>query len=156
MDAIVSLFREVGGRDYIGEAVSQEQHALQCAKFAADAGADDDTVLAALMHDVGHLLGLQDPESVTDMEGGLGVKDHERVGASWLITLGLSAKTAELVRRHVDAKRYLCFKNPAYHNKLSEASKGTLVQQGGVMSVEEAELFEKDPLMDTIIKMRTW
>ncbi|GBG24053.1 Phytanoyl-CoA dioxygenase, peroxisomal [Hondaea fermentalgiana] len=155
MEAIAALFAEAGSRDYVGEAVSQEAHALQCAKFAADAGADEEVVLAALLHDVGHLLGMVDP-TVKQMEGNLGTVDHERLGASWLVTLGFPPRTVKLVRHHVDAKRYLCWKNPAYHNKLSEASKGTLLQQGGVMSDEEAAAFAQDPLMETILKMRTW
>lgn len=155
MDRIVELFKAVGSKDYVGEAVTQEQHALQAAKFAVDSRSDEETVLAALLHDTGHLIGLQDP-TLKQMDGGLGTVDHERLGASWLVSLGFSLKTAELVRRHVDAKRYLCLKNPAYHAKLSEASKGTLIQQGGPMGAEEAAQFEDDPLMDTIIKMRTW
>jgi len=43
------------------------------------------------------------------------------------------------------AKRYLVFKNPSYHDCLSEASKGTLVCQGGPMTKEEAEAFEALP-----------
>jgi predicted HD phosphohydrolase len=35
------------------EAVSQLEHALQCADLAETAGADDDLVLACLLHDVG-------------------------------------------------------------------------------------------------------
>eukprot|EP00511_Aplanochytrium_stocchinoi_P007766 CAMPEP_0204844880 /NCGR_PEP_ID=MMETSP1347-20130617/660_1 /ASSEMBLY_ACC=CAM_ASM_000690 /TAXON_ID=215587 /ORGANISM="Aplanochytrium stocchinoi, Strain GSBS06" /LENGTH=471 /DNA_ID=CAMNT_0051984591 /DNA_START=37 /DNA_END=1452 /DNA_ORIENTATION=+ len=152
---IEKLFGQVGGLDYIGEDVTQLEHALQAAKCAKDCGYDNDTILGALMHDVGHLLGLLDPH-VKQMEGNLGVQNHERLGASYLVTLGFPAKTCELVGRHVDAKRYLCYKNPAYYNKLSEASKGTLKQQGGPMKKGEAEIFEKDPLMDTIIKLRTW
>jgi len=156
MNEIKSLFKAVGNRDYIGEKVTQEQHALQCGKFAKDAGAEDEVVLAALLHDVGHLLGLAEDGQHKQMEGGLGTEDHERLGASFLVSLGFPLKTAELVRRHVDAKRYLCWKNPAYHEKLSEASKGTLLQQGGPMNDEEAKRFEEDSLKDVIIKMRTW
>ena len=36
--------------DYVGEAVSQLEHATQCAKCAADAGADEEVVLGALLH----------------------------------------------------------------------------------------------------------
>lgn len=154
-DEILKLFANAGSQDYIGENVTQEEHALQCAKFASDAKADEEVVLAALLHDVGHLLGLVDP-SVKQMEGNLGAVDHERLGASWLVSLGFSPRTARIVRHHVDAKRYLLWKHPAYMQKLSDASKQTLLQQGGVMSTEEALVFEADPLQDDIIKMRTW
>lgn len=155
MEALRELFAQAGAAEYIGEAVTQEQHALQAAKCASDAGADEDTVLAALLHDVGHLLGCADA-SVAQMPGGIGTKDHERLGASFLVSLGFPPKVAELVRRHVDAKRFLCWKNPAYHGKLSEASRLTLVQQGGPMGDAEAAAFQEDPLKDTIVKMRSW
>ena len=34
---------------------------------------------------------------------------------------------------------------PAYHQSLSEASKGTLINQGGPMSSTEASAFEQHP-----------
>ena len=34
---------------------------------------------------------------------------------------------------------------PAYHQSLSEASKGTLINQGGPMSLTEALAFEQHP-----------
>ncbi len=129
MDELVRLFREAGSKEYIGEPISQEDHGLQAAKCAADAGADEDAILGALLHDVGHLLGVVDP-GLPRMKGDLGVEAHERIGASYLLALGLPIRTAKLVLRHVDAKRYLCAKNPAYHAKLSEASKGTKYYHG--------------------------
>lgn len=47
----------------------------------------------------------------------------------------------EIVKNHVNAKRYLVTKNPEYYDKLSEASKGTLVHQGGKMNEEEFNKF---------------
>ena len=43
----------------------------------------------------------------------------------------------------LQAKRYLVYKDPAYHAGLTPASQGTLVCQGGRMSQEEAEQFEQ-------------
>ena len=42
---------------YGQEAVSQLEHALQCAQLAENAGESDNTVVAALLHDLGHMLG---------------------------------------------------------------------------------------------------
>ena len=57
-----ALFAAHGQDDYIGEPVSQLQHHLQCAHFAKIQYADlphvEELTLAALLHDVGHLLGL--------------------------------------------------------------------------------------------------
>ena len=39
--------------------------------------------------------------------------------------------------------RYLVYKYPSYHHTLTEASKGTLVCQGGPMEAGEAEAFEQ-------------
>ena len=88
--------------------------------------------------------------------GGFGVKRHELLGAEFLRKLGFSEKIAQLVENHVQAKRYLTFAHPEYFEKLSEASRETLRHQGGPMSQSEAENFEKDPLFDISLKMRTW
>ena len=40
--------------------------------------------------------------------------------------------------------------------ELSEASRMTLVHQGGPMTAEEAAAFEKHPQFPALIKMRTW
>jgi 2-amino-1-hydroxyethylphosphonate dioxygenase (glycine-forming) len=52
---LFDFIEKQGQADYIGEAVSQLQHSLQAAQFAVDAQADDDTVLGALLHDIGRL-----------------------------------------------------------------------------------------------------
>ena len=57
---------------------------------------------------------------------------------------------------HVEAKRYLTLKDPAYYAELSEASKKTLEYQGGPMTTEEADAFEQYPLFKLIIQMRKW
>ena len=88
--------------------------------------------------------------------GDVGTMNHEFIGANYAYGLGLPFRTCKLISRHVDAKRYLCFSDPNYHSTLSDASKQTLVYQGGVMSEAEAAQFESDDLKAVIIKMRTW
>lgn len=153
VDAIFALFTEFGTSDYVGEAVSQEAHALQAAALASAAGHPADVVAGCLLHDVGHMLGLRFPDRYGRM-GDCGVKAHEGIGAAWLESLGFPPRTAALVRRHVDAKRYKCFKDPSYHGRLSEASRTTLGFQGGPMGAEEAAAFETDPLGPLILQMR--
>ena len=155
MSSVFQLFKDKGNSDYVGEAVSQVVHGVQCAYHAKASGASDEVIAGALLHDVGHMLGMRDPKAFEWM-GDCGAMNHEKIGADWLAGLGFPRTTTELVRRHVDAKRYLCWKNPSYMSKLSEASKTTLGYQGGPMSEDEAKVFEGDPLADTILKMRTW
>eukprot|EP00932_Pfiesteria_piscicida_P014638 SRR837773.26464.p1 GENE.SRR837773.26464~~SRR837773.26464.p1 ORF type:complete len:212 (-),score=59.40 SRR837773.26464:152-715(-) len=152
---VIDLFGRQGNGDYVGEAVSQVEHGLQAADLARRAGFGDEEVLAALLHDVGHMIGLEMGDKVGRMDH-CGIVDHEGLGGQWLRDLGFSQKVATLVKRHVDAKRYLCVAQPGYHDKLSEASKVTLGFQGGPMTKEEAADFEKDELFKTIIAMRHW
>lgn len=138
-------------RGYIGEPVTQLEHALQCAAAADRARAPEEAVLAALFHDVGHLIGAGGPE----MEG-LGVVEHERIGARFLRDAGCSAAVADLVEAHVAAKRYLCFRDPSYLDKLSDASRGTLAFQGGPMREDEALEFAARPDLHWILALRSW
>lgn len=153
LDLIFGLYEQFGQEDYIGEPVSQIEHMCQSAQLAESQGYDEEVILAAFFHDIGHLFShLGQKESM----GGFGVKRHERLGAEFLLKLGFSKKIAQLVENHVQAKRYLTFAYPEYFEKLSEASRETLRQQGGPMSQSEAENFEKDPLFEISLKMRTW
>ena len=65
---------------------------------------------------------------------------HEAIGADYATqNMGLPKRIGLLIKSHVDAKRYLCWKDPKYHAKLSDASKTTLGYQGGPMKRKEAE-----------------
>ncbi len=151
VDALFQVLEDSAASDYIGEAINQLEHALQCAHFARQAGADDEAVIAALMHDIGHLIDAHAPSMA-----GLGVIDHEILGADYLRSLGFSETVARLVEGHVQAKRYLTFSKPAYAARLSDASRGTLDWQGGPMTAEEAAAFEADPLFRQMLAVRTW
>jgi len=152
VEDVFQLYHSLGDTDYIGEPISQIEHMLQAAWLAYRAGADDELILAAFFHDIGHLCA---PENTPQMDG-LGVLEHERWGAQYLLNHGFSRRVAQLVELHVQAKRYLCFHNPKYHRNLSEASKGTLAFQGGVMSAQEAAEFREHPLYADVLRLRTW
>jgi 2-amino-1-hydroxyethylphosphonate dioxygenase (glycine-forming) len=149
---VIALLQSAEHADYIGEPVSQLQHALQCAQLAVNAHADDETVLAALLHDVGHICAPEDAHTM----GAYGIDRHEQVGASFVAERGFGPKVAALIRGHVEAKRYLTYKNPDYYNKLSDASKQTLAMQGGPMSDDQGRAFEADPLFEQKLQMRLW
>ncbi|HMF73867.1 MAG TPA: HD domain-containing protein [Flavitalea sp.] len=152
-DTILELYQKYGGSDYIGEPVSQLEHMCQCAMLAEEEGYDDEVILAALFHDIGHFC-----EHFMEVEqmANYGVVDHERLGADFLRNLNFSEKIASLVQNHVEAKRYLTHHFPSYYENLSEASKQTLTFQGGVMSENEASNFESDQLFDMHIRLRRW
>lgn len=150
---IIALYENYGGEDYIGEPVSQIEHMCQAALLAEAEGFEDDVILAAFFHDIGHLCEHIMPVKQMD---GFGVADHEKLGAEYLLQKGFSARIAMLVASHVDAKRYLTFKFPGYYEQLSPASKKTLEFQGGIMSEAEAVEFEKNPDADLMIAFRRW
>ena len=150
-DALLAPLAQAKDRGYIGEPVSQLEHALQCAAAAERARAPEEAVLAALFHDLGHLVGGDAPSM-----DGLGVLDHEEIGARFLRDRGCAPAVANLVASHVAAKRYLCFRDPAYHAKLSDASRGTLAFQGGPMSADEAAVFAAQPELSWILALRSW
>jgi phosphonate degradation associated HDIG domain protein len=149
LDEIVRIFEERGGQEYYGEVVTQLQHALQAAHAAVQAGADEEMILAALLHDIGHMLdGVSLP--------GIGVVDHDRAAAEWLRSRGFSERLVQLAGGHVAAKRYLVSANPAYHARLSPTSQRTLELQGGPMSEHEAQQFRSHPLFEEILRLRVW
>jgi 2-amino-1-hydroxyethylphosphonate dioxygenase (glycine-forming) len=153
VEEVFGLYVKYGEADYIGEPVSQLEHMSQSAELAMKEGFDDEVVLAAFFHDIGHICVMHNEANAM---GGYGVKSHEKIGADYLRKTGFPEKVARLVENHVQAKRYLTFKYPDYYNNLSEASKKTLEFQGGIMTPEEAGGFEKDALFEISILMRKW
>jgi phosphonate degradation associated HDIG domain protein len=151
VDAILEMFAVAGKAAYFGEAVSQTEHALQSAHLAVEAGADHELIVAALLHDVGHLLRGLPEHTAQD-----GIDDeHEEIGAAWLEQHFRPAVSAP-VRLHVPAKRYLCAVESAYHATLSEASQLSLRLQGGPMTAEQADTFAQDPHHTAAVALRRW
>ena len=149
---IFDLLSRRGQEAYFGEPVSQIEHACQSAQLAEKEGFGEEVVIAALLHDIGHLCALPNEDEMP----GLGIMRHEQVGAVYLRKLGFSEKICRLVEGHVQAKRYLTFTNSQYFERLSDASRQTLAWQGGRMNAEEAEAFESNFLFEMMVKMRRW
>lgn len=152
-DEIIALYRQYGGAGYAGEKVTQLEHMVQAAQLAEAQGYDEEVILAAFLHDIGHICVSAQGDNEMD---GYGIKDHEEIGAEFLQGKGFSKRLIILVESHVEAKRYLTWKYPEYYDQLSDASKKTLEYQGGIMDKDEALAFEKYPLFDLIIQMRRW
>ena len=138
-DEIFSIFASRGAGAYFGARVSMIEHALQAAHFARAAGSARQLVVAALLHDIGHLV-VPVPDDLADW-----TEDarHEEVGAAWLARR-FPAGVVEPVRLHVPAKRYLCAVDAQYFSQLSPASVTTLKLQGGPMSGTEVARFETE------------
>jgi [1-hydroxy-2-(trimethylamino)ethyl]phosphonate dioxygenase len=150
-DEILALYARRGSQSYFGEAVNMTEHGLQAAHFARAEGAPESLVVAALLHDIGHLT-----ESVpADIAEWKQDARHERSGSRWLAQR-FGPEVSEPVRLHVPAKRYLCATDPGYYSKLSAASVVTLKLQGGPMSAAEVAAFEAEPHWREAVRLRKW
>ena len=150
-DEVLSLFRERGGSQYGGEAVTQLEHALQAATFAEREGATKALIAAALLHDVGHLLHVL-PDDAPDH----GVDDrHETLAAAWLAQR-FGPPVVAPVAMHVAAKRYLCAVDPEYFRQLSPPSVQSLTLKGGPMTAVEVSQFETRPYFQDAVRLRRW
>jgi [1-hydroxy-2-(trimethylamino)ethyl]phosphonate dioxygenase len=151
LDEITSLFGRQGAQSYFGESVSLTEHSLQTAYAGQLAGAPAALVVAALLHDVGHLI--EDvPDDILDWQADA---RHEEVGSGWL-ALRFGPEVYEPVRLHVPAKRYLCAVDRSYFARLSAASVRTLELQGGPMSAGEVATFERERFFADAVLVRRW
>ena len=150
VDEIVGLYARKGGASY-GEGVSMSEHGLQAALLAEQEDQPETMVVAALLHDIGHLL--HDlPEDIADQ----GVdSQHESLASAWLSQY-FPASVSEPVRLHVQAKRFLCANVPGYFAGLSEASVLSLRLQGGEMTPAESEAFRTEAFMGAALRLRRW
>jgi phosphonate degradation associated HDIG domain protein len=150
VEEILAVYRTRGDRQY-GEAVTERAHALQCAEFARQFGEPDAIVLAALLHDYGHLLHDLGEDVAATGHDAL----HEELGADRLAAW-FPPEIVEPVRLHVAAKRYLCGKEPAYLAGLSSASRLSLELQGGPMNAAELAEFEQHPHYHAAVQVRRY
>jgi gamma-butyrobetaine dioxygenase len=153
IDEVLALY-ERWGSDRYDEEVTQLAHALQTAALAERDGADEALIVAALLHDVGHLLDLQAGARATSGGPALDLR-HEATGARYLASLLPPAVTAPIAL-HVRAKRYRCTVDRDYHDRLSAGSTRSLRRQGGLMSAPEVAAFETDPRHANAVRLRGW
>jgi phosphonate degradation associated HDIG domain protein len=154
---IERLFATKGDRMYAGEPVTQLQHALQSAELAERAGASAELVLAAFLHDLGHLINDQG-ESPTLR----GVDDRHEYVALPFLRGRFGDAVLQPIRLHVDAKRYLCARGDGrvsgaeYWANLSADSKRSLELQGGIYNAAEADAFMTQPHASGAVQLRLW
>lgn len=148
IDQIIRLYRTEGAARYGMEAVSQEQHALQCAFLAEQAGAGAQLVAAALLHDLGHLLYAHEERIPAD--------DLHEYRALPFLRGEYPEAVIQPVRLHVAAKRYLCAVEPHYRGTLSPASQRSLDLQGGPFDGDEVARFLAEPYAMDGVALRRW
>eukprot|EP00956_Cyclotella_meneghiniana_P014515 scaffold21748_cov58-Cyclotella_meneghiniana.AAC.1 len=151
-DRIALLFQLHSNADYIGEPVSILEHSWQAYQVAKKCGAQPKVQVASLLHDVGHMLGMEAGYPIA-MDG-CGIENHESIGGDFLLSIGCHPYTAWLVANHVNAKRFLVWKDPQY--PLTDASRTTLKHQGGPMSDDEAKEFMAVEGYEASITMRSY
>lgn len=145
---LVDLFSRLGDLRY-GEDVSQLEHALQTAHHARVDDAPPAMIVAALLHDIGHLM-----QKTGEKAADLGIDTrHEHIGGGYL-TRAFGPDVTEPIRLHVAAKRYRVAVDPAYFERLSAASLQSLALQGGPMSDDEIMAFLGEPAAQAALRLR--
>ena len=165
---IVDLLNGRAHTWYGQEAVSQLEHALQCAHLAEAAKESPETIVAGLLHDLGHMLGAnsQRPILVMQAQGDGKSQDpdqtppttddlHQYIALPFLRGVFGDA-VLEPIKLHVEAKRYLCATDPNYWEALSPASKHSLVLQGGVHSPEQVSEFKALAFSEQAARLRRY
>lgn len=145
---LVDLFARLGDLRY-GEDVSQLEHALQTAHHARVDDAPPALIVAALLHDIGHLM-----QKAGENAADLGIDTrHEAIGGGYLAR-AFGPDVTDPIRLHVAAKRYRVAVDPAYFERLSAASLQSLALQGGPMSQDEITAFLAEPAAQAALRLR--
>jgi len=145
IEDIEALYAARGDLRY-GEGVTQIEHALQCAQIVEETVGEANLIVAALLHDIGHLFESETGAMQTDDR-------HEASGANALRVFFGDA-VCNPIALHVAAKRYLCFREPDYYAALSAASQKSLELQGGAFDAGKAEAFERLPYWREAVLLR--
>jgi predicted HD phosphohydrolase len=145
-ESLGMLIAGLAGLPYGREVVDQRSHALQTGWYAKQAGADDELLVAATLHDIGRAsaVAAQWPDL-----------PHELSGAEFALA-HLGERAARIIGAHVPAKRYLVATDPGYHAHLSVASVASLKVQGGGMSDQEVAEFRASPVAEEAVMVRRW
>ena len=98
-DEIIQLYQCYGADDYVGEPVSQLEHMSQSALLAQGEGYEEEVILAAFLHDIGHICSPQ--RRASESMAGYGVIRHEKVGADYL-------RSKRFLRAHCPVGRKPC------------------------------------------------
>ncbi len=143
---IAGLLVKRGAMHWGDEPVSALDHALQCAARARAARATDEVVLAALLHDVGHLISDNEETAFS----------HHGLWAARFLQPFVPIRVAWLVEYHVLAKRYLCSVDREYAESLSLGSTRSWIRQGGALDLDARREMERQPWLVEVLALRRW
>ncbi len=179
VDEIIALYRNEGSRQYGREAVSQLEHALQCAHLAEQSDSNPELIAACFLHDIGHMVGHKASAGILGRaveyfaagdsheyrhtaadQAALLEEDrnndlHEQ-RAQWYLRGLFGPGVLEPIRLHVEAKRYLCHADPGYWDILSAESRHSLEVQGGRYNGDQAAGFMTSPHARDAVQLRRW
>jgi phosphonate degradation associated HDIG domain protein len=148
---IIDLYRERGMLAYEGEGVTQLAHGWQCARLARRGRATPALVLAAWLHDLGHLVNGMDGTPTQR-----GIDDRHEALAERLLRPLFGPNVAAPVALHVQAKRFLVATQPRYAESLSSDSRRSLALQGGPMDADGCNAFVARPYASEALRLRVW
>ena len=151
VDELIALLEKGRDRGYGDEQVSQYEHAVQCAILAEAEGVASPLVVAALLHDIGHLLNDDARSAIQRSEDA-----HHEVRAANHLRSWFDSEVTIPILLHVPAKRYLTATDPRYLAHLSPASVRSLGVQGGPFTAAEVEQFISQPLAGCAAQLRRW
>lgn len=120
-------------------AVDLVEHGFQTAEGLEQRGMGQEVVAAGLLHDLG--------------DGRVSAEAHAPWAASLVRPL-FGERVAWLIAAHAEAKRYLCTVDEAYAATLSDGSRQTLIEQGGLMTPEEVDRFRSHPWSEDAVALR--
>jgi len=154
---IVNSYQIAARTQYGKEAVTELEHSLQCAELADQAGADEELVLACMLHDVARFAVPQEQVSDTlqNAKVNSNAKGHGARGAELMQGL-LPEKSLFCIKHHAEAKQYLCLTNDNYKAKLSSASIKTLKIQSAEVDQNKLDELSQHPWWSDALKLRVW
>ncbi len=140
VDEIIDALIEMGSIRMVEPGMVELDHALQCAAELKLIRPNDlELQVAGLVHDICH--------------GRCHIRDHGEAGSEAVRDV-FGTRVAELVRLHIDAKRYLVAVDQTYRSKLSAVSIETLALQGGGLSPGQIAAFEASPYAEDACLLR--
>ncbi|KAJ2037050.1 hypothetical protein GGI03_003244 [Coemansia sp. RSA 2337] len=122
--------------------------ALVVANVAKHMSADEETILAALLQDIG--LFCPPPENWSDNPS----QSASDIGADYLRKFGFPKKTCELIKSEILVKRYIVTTDFVYFKVFKDSPlAGKWIAP---LSPEEMSELEKDPLFHQKVQIRKW
>ncbi|KAJ2756898.1 hypothetical protein GGI19_000486 [Coemansia pectinata] len=162
VNTVFELLETASKKKHVCGETTELVNALQVTQLAKNDGADEETILAALMINIGRLIPSMEQRSIprfiydpmdilTEKSEISNDMDHGRVGGKYLCQLGFSKTICELIESQVLAKRYLLTVDPNFN------ADGYLILPFPLFTLPtERHVFEKDPLFKQKVQLVKW